>query len=488
MADLKIIFVDVCSSNLPSLGLAYLAAVLRKKLGIKNIKILQKKFINNLPEKIISERPDIVGYISFTPFMNALLKTAKEVAKNLDVPQIIGGPHISGIPEALPKEMEIGVIGEGEEIICELVKIFKQYGYFPKNKLYQVKGIVFRDNKLIRTEEREPIKDLDSLPIPTRDLLNIRGYFPSAIGVFPLKNINSSGILTSRGCPFHCIFCQPSALFKYRFCSAERVLREIEELIYKYDVNFIQVLEDQFLSNRQRFKVIVNQIIKRGLNKRVAFSISARADQLDDEICQLLKAMNVRFVCIGFESNSDPILKYLKNPTCSVTKNQRAVDLCKKNNLHIYGSFIFASPPETTEDMKKTYHFIKKNFMPMVEIQTLTPLPGTRIWDYAKERGLVSTNMNWDDLLLRVRQEKNKPWLCENVNQKEFFEFFNKFLWPLSWHYNQVMVDLSIKDFFSYQSIKKFRARPKKYLSAFKHTLVHFWRRKIVRGRGDFPN
>lgn len=490
MSNLKIIFVDVCSSNLPSLGLAYLAAVLRERLGIKDVKILQKKFIDDLPEKIISEKPDIVGYISFTPFMNPLLETARKVAEDSNIHQIIGGPHITGLPEALPSEMEIGVVNEGEETICELVEIFKQDGCFPLDKLHRVKGIVFYDqDDLIKTKKREPINDLNSLPMPARDLLNIKGYFPSTIDAFPFKDFKASGILTSRGCPFHCIFCQPAALFKYRFCSAERVLAEIEELVYKYNVNFIQILEDQFLSNRERFKTIVNQIIKRNLHKKAAFLVCARADQLDEEICQLLRNMNVRIVGIGLESGSDPILKYLKDSTCSVATNQRALDLCKKYNLYVYGAFLFGSPSETMEDMEKTYQFIKKNFAPMfIDVSTLTPLPGTGVWDYAEERNLVSYDMNWDDLLLRVREDKNKPWLCERVSREEFFKFFHEFIQPLGWHYHQIIADFSPKDLFSYQFIRKFRESPKKYLSAFKHTLIHFWRRKMLQGKGNFPD
>ena len=490
MRDIKIILVDANASNLPSLGLGYLAAVLRDWAKVKEVKIIQKKFNPNLVEAIVAENADLIGYISFTPFFKELMTIVREVKGRTNAYQIVGGPHITGIPESLPVEFALGVIGEGEKTICEIATLLQNSGQLLVDDLKKINGIVFRDgDQAVITEPRAPIGNLDELPMPARDLLDIDKFFPSTIGVFPLKDLNASGILTSRGCPFHCSFCQPSALNKYRACSAERVIMEIEELVNKYHVNFVQILEDQFLSNQKRFEKIAGEIIRKKLHKKAGFLICARAEQLIDEnTCKLLKKMNVKVIGIGFESASDRILKYLKNDFCSTELNDRAAKMCHKYGLNIYGSFIFGSPDETMADMEKTYQFLKDNFISMVEIQTLTPLPGTKIWQYALDRGLVSANMDWSHLMLRINSDDKQPWLCEHVTKDEFMNFFDAKVRPLSWHYNQIMVEFNPLDYCHLSAWKKIKKNPKKYLSAVKHTWVYFWRHKIKKGLGNFPN
>jgi len=476
---IKIIFVDTFTGPVPTLGLGYLAGALRKEFGDDEIeiKILQKKFENNLLKLIISEKPDIIGYISFTtPGMNYLVNLIKEVAgQNTSVIQIMGGPHITALPKSLLPEVRVGAIGAGEKTICHLVKIYQEKRDLSAEDLKKVPGIVFRDNngELIMTGRADFYDDFDEVPKPAWDLLNIKGFFPRTMGAFPLKFYRASSIMTSRGCPFSCIFCQEKVFNKYRHHSAKRVLEEIGELIEKYDVNFFDIRDDQFAADVKRLEDIVLGIEDKGFNKRAAFYCYLRADQVSDRVLVLMKRMNMVIVFIGFESGSDRILKYLKQQNCSVEINQRAYDLCKKHGIFVYGSFIFGSPPETMADMEKTYDFIGRNRMAVVTVQTLVTYPGTEIWDYALKRGLVSEEMDWDNLSLKVRgEDRDKPWLCENVSREEFYRFFKSKIDPIAWHYGQTVKNFSFLDLLRPDFFRFFVKQPKFYLSIFKHTIL----------------
>ncbi len=473
--NLKIILVDAYEGNIPSLGLAYLAAYVREKRGLKNIKILQKKFCPNLVEAILSEKADLVGYFSVTPGFDNLLKIIKEVRQNSSVLQIMGGPHLTALPESLPKEIDLAVAGEGEEVLAEIIDLLQKEHGLPKEELYKIKSLVFRDKgEIVKTSRGEGIKNLDEIPLPARDLLNITGYFPNLIRAFPTKTFRSSGMMTSRGCPYHCIFCQENVLSRFRSHTAERTVAEIQELVEKYQVNFIQIMDDQFLVNRERLKQIVDLVRIKGLHKKTAFYCYLRANQITEETAKLLRLMNVKLVFIGFESGSDRILKFLKDPSCSVEKNQQAYGLCRQNNIEVYGSFIIGSPQETMADVKMTYDFIRKNRMATAEVFILTPLPGTKIWDYAQEKGYLNlSNMNWNNFLIKMSERSDKKiWLAENINQDEYFKFYQQKIRPVLWHYLQTANSFSLKDLFNFHLWQKFFKKPKFYLSVFKQSII----------------
>ncbi|OGZ32598.1 MAG: hypothetical protein A3H00_01275 [Candidatus Portnoybacteria bacterium RBG_13_40_8] len=482
----KIILVDPYISSIPGLGLAYLAAYLRKYLQIKDIKILKRNLFPLLGKAIIGEEPDLVGYFSLTVGLDYTHQLIEEVAeKRPSTIQIMGGPHITALPESLSPQAQVGIIGEGEETLVQLVRLFQSYGSLPTNELSKILGIAFYEQgHLIKTDNRPLIMDLDSLPKPARDLLDIKSYYPVRLRAFPTKVYRSSCLMTTRGCPYRCVFCQEGKYGpRFRYHSASRVVEEIEELIEQYNCNYVEIQDDQFLCHKQRLRDIVSGVKSKGLEKKAAFYCYLRATQVDEEVICLLKEMNTRLVFIGFESGSDKILKYLKDKTCSVEINQRAYDLCSQHDIYVYGAFIFGSPLETMDDMEKTYQFMKKNPMALCEVSRLTPLPGTGIWDYAFKKGLVNPMMDFENLRVRVRDDNlNQLWLAENVTKEKFLEFFNKKVKPLAWRYSQAANDFKIIDLFNIEFIKIFIKNPKFYFSVFKRSLENIFYR-IFKGK-----
>jgi anaerobic magnesium-protoporphyrin IX monomethyl ester cyclase len=420
---LKVMFIDAIDYEatketfLPTLGLGYLASSLRKELGYNNVQI--KIVRGGIEQQIDKFRPDIIGITSLSNRYNRAMRCAK-IAKEYGLPVIIGGMHISVLPANLTSDMDVGVIGEGEETILELVKLFREKGNFDRNELENIDGVVFnRDNKLIVTNKRKLMEPLDSLPMPARDLFEI--------------NKECTYMFTSRGCPYGCTYCSSSRFWgKVRFFSAEYVVNEIEYLIKEYKVQHILLMDDLFVASKARVRQILDLLEEKDILGKVSFEMQTTSNLVDDELARLLKKMNVRNVSIGFESGCPTILEYLKAGRISIDDHLNAVKILRNHGLQVSGSFIIGSPKETREDFLQTLSFVKKNRLSGM-LLLLTPFPGTPVWDYAKERGLVSDYMDWNCLDLSFDLGKDKAIiLSEVLTRDEIYELF------LTWRKEQL--------------------------------------------------
>lgn len=396
----------------PPLGIGYLISVLREKFGKDSIEF---KVINGDLEKYIPEfKPDIVGISSVTMNYNIAKKQAK-TAKKYSIPVLIGGYHISVVPSSMTKDMDVGVIGEGEITICQLVELFMRKGSFDPKELKNIEGLIYwNDGKIKITERRKPIKDLNSLPLPSRDVLEMQNY---------------KYMFTSRGCPYRCVFCSSTRFWSgVRFFSAEYVFKEMKYLIESYNAKHIHFYDDLFAVDKQRIREIIRLLEEHGYLGNVTFSGHARANLMDDEMAELLKKIGFKAVAFGFESANEETLRYLKDKV-TVEDNKRAVSLVKKYGMRVHGSFIIGAPKETREQIMETFDFIKKNDFDEIFINILTPLPGTPLWDYEKSRGLVSDDMDWDKLKLKFADDyENALVVSEVLSRKEMKELFEMFL------------------------------------------------------------
>lgn len=279
----------------PNLGIGYLAGSIRKAFGNE----YEMKIVDRDIEKVLEEfKPDIVGIASTTKNFNVAKKCAS-IVKAKKIPVIVGGVHISTMPNNLNKNMDVGVIGEGEETIVELLKLYKSKNV-SVSRLKKIKGICFRDSKgkLIITKPRELIDPLDKIPMPARDLLDIKKH---------------TYMVTSRGCPYRCVFCSTSRFWKkVRAFSAEYVINEIKYLYDNYHVNFISLYDDLFIADISRIEKILTLLKKNNLLGKIKFSCSCRANLITPRAVQLLKEMNVVSVAMGLESGCKDTLRFLK--------------------------------------------------------------------------------------------------------------------------------------------------------------------------------
>ena len=366
----------------------YLAAYVEKYLGPGKFEF---RILNDGIEKeLASYKPDLVA-ISSVSYNYNFAKEYARIAKSFGLPVIIGGIHISYLPQCLTKDMDVGCIGEGEETFLELMRYYLEHGDFNPHGLGEIKGIVYYcKDELVKTPDRPFLRPLDMVPHPKRSL---KGYQ------------HTDTILTARGCPYRCVFCSTSRFWdKVRYASPEYVMEEIQELI-ENGTKIIKIYDDLFTFNKKRLKQIVDAIILNGFHRRVSFTCWCRADTVDPELVETIKSMNIVSVEMGLESGCERTMKYLKGNGI-IAKNWRAIELLKDAGIQANASFIIGVPDETEEEILQTYNFINKSRLDTVTVNTLTPFPGTPVWDYATKRNLVSDDMDWDSLSGIILSEK----------------------------------------------------------------------------------
>lgn len=394
-------------TSLRPLGLAYLASSLRADRAD-----LELEITHTCSSRLLDRfRPHMVGLSSVTQNFGLAARYAR-MCKDFGAYVIAGGVHITMLPESLTRDMDAGVLGEGEETMVEVVRLLAE-GNAGGADLKKVKGVVFHDpGGGIQSTGRRPLIDpLDRIPYPARDLL--------------YRRTGNIYLVSSRGCPFDCRFCASSSFWaKARSFSAGYVLDEIRSVAEAYRPSHISFWDDLFAADRKRLGEIAEGVNADGIAGRIAFSATCRAELVDEEIVGQLKGMNVVQVSMGLESGSNRILKSLKGGGASVEKNGRAVKLLVGAGIRPVGSFVIGAPEETVEDLERTLAFIREMPLARVGVFVLTPLPGTDLWNEAKAAGLVHDTMNWDDLAIDLDHNPRKIIMASRIPRRTLLRWY----------------------------------------------------------------
>jgi anaerobic magnesium-protoporphyrin IX monomethyl ester cyclase len=389
---------------------SYLAASAQDSLGPDQAKF--RLAVKSISHELDTFSPDLLGISAVSQNFGYALGYAAE-CKRRGIPVIVGGPHMSALPQCLSPEMDVGCIGEGEQTFVELLRLYLRHGEFRSEDLAQIKGVVYYDNgRLMRAPPRPLVESLDSIPPPDRSIIGYQRH---------------SYMFTSRGCPYRCRFCASSRFWKgVRFASAERVVAEISELAANGS-RMISFYDDLFIADKARLRKIGDLIVERELNKKVVFTCSCRANLVTEEVVRLLKRMNVVSVGMGLESGSDRTLAYLKGAV-TVRDNAAAINALKGAGIQANASFVIGAPYETQAEIMETYHFIRSSRLDFVDAYVLTPLPGTPIWEFAEQRGLVSNDMDWSRLDVNFERSWSKAiLLSQTLSRDEIVHLFRKF-------------------------------------------------------------
>ena len=377
---------DSSSSYMP-LGIAYIAAVLRD-FGHR-VTCIDSGCYNeeSILNKIEKNDTEIVGISFLTAYFLKAKKLGKHIKKSYpNIPIVVGGPHPSILPLEMIKEdwVDFVVIGEGEKTMLDLIEGLEKNG-----NLHQVDGLVFKQNgHVIKNKPRKPIENLDNIPFPARDLLDIENYLYCA-PEFPLP-APSLHIATGRGCPFRCIFCKPceDILFgkKHRKRSIDNIIEEIKHLVEKYNIRGLNIADDMI--EKRYLEELCDRIMKENLHKKLSIRVQNRADLLDETLVKKLKKSGCCTISIGLESGSQKILDFLRKDI-KVEKIEDAIKMCKKVGVMVAVGVMIGTPTETIEDLRKTVNFIKRNKPENCWVTYTNPILGSYLYDYARENGLL---------------------------------------------------------------------------------------------------
>ncbi len=375
---------------LPPLSLAYLTAVLEAEgVEVEILDFLASRYSPaRLRHALATFRPQIVGVTCVTMTYPRAARMLR-VVKTFDpaVVTVIGGPHVTFTAEETLRRApwtDIVVLSEGEDTIVELAAAVDC-----GRDLGEVAGITFRDGDTVTTTAPRPlIADLDRLPLPARHRLPLARY--QALGM-------PCTIITSRGCPYGCLFCSAHRMFgrRVRFREPGLVVDEIEQIRRDLGFHRINIVDDTFTANHRHAEAVCDEMLRRNLN--VDWSVYARVDNMTPDLAALMKRAGCNTVLFGIESADEGILRTI-GKGITPEDMRRGVAVAAGAGLGVYCSFIIGLPGESRQTLAASDAFageVNVDFGAEYGYHILSPLPGTDLYHRAADYGLRITSRDW---------------------------------------------------------------------------------------------
>lgn len=372
------------------MGVAYVSSAL-KNSGICNVYTHNLNTVENavgtLQSLIDTHQIDVVATGGLSVQFHAIREVV--VAAKTHKPDIItmvGGGYITSSPmvgmTAIP-EIDIGMVGEGEITICELMAALQDH-----RSLDAVKGIIYRTESggLSQTLPREVNRDLDSIAFPDYDGFDFASTLKYAPVNYGIYNKRAAVLITSRGCPFNCTFCFHPQGDNYRSRSLDNVFAELDWLVGKYDIKSVLILDELFGGNDRRLKEFCHRIKKYNLQ----WWVETRVQFATEENLRLMKECGCVQILLGIENVNDTILQSMKKHI-TVEEIESALANAYRVGISAPGVLIFGDPAETEETAEKTIQWWKEHPEYNIVLTTVQVYPGSQIWNYAIESGRLPT-------------------------------------------------------------------------------------------------
>jgi len=373
---------------IPPMGLLYIASYLRKqghsvylfdtnefiwrvykRFGIKSI--INSFLMREIKEKIKEIKPDFIGFgITFSLYLDLIKELIHGIRRSFsDIPVAVGGANVSSNPSLFMDCADYVVSGEGELILDKILK-----------------RKIPVDCKLFSPEKNT---ELDNLPHPAVDLLNLDIYFDS-VHVMPIHGISALRrwfpMITSRGCPYDCIFCSIHSTmgYKWRPRSVENVMDELGILVHKYGIKDILFEDDNISFSAERFYNMCDHIIRGNYKINWYVPNGLRFDTLNKDLLTIMKASGCQEIWIALESGEEETLRNIIKKPIDLNKARKIISLCKEIDIRVSCFFIIGFPGETTNNIYNTLNFIKELRsigMYRYELSFAAPIPGTKLYD-----------------------------------------------------------------------------------------------------------
>lgn len=372
----------------PPLGLMYLAAYLRAKSAV-DIRIICQEVdgCSNgaLVKTAVDYSPDIVGLSCMTPYAQDLPEIT--LAMRAAMPKvriILGGPHISAFREQAFEftAADAAVIGEGEltfEMFIEAVK--------NASGLDTIPGLLWRDEQgsvIVNAGNAPIIEELDSLPVPAYDLIDLSKYW-RVQSMPPIPTQHYISLLSSRGCPYGCIWCHNIFGRHFRAHSPQRMVEEVKQSIKRYHINEVEFMDDCFNLKRSRVVEFSDLLLKECGRVNLAFPNALRTDILDQTVVEALVEAGMFFTCLALESAS-PRIQHMTKKNLDIQKFLKGVELVTARKVFTQGFMMLGFPGETGEEMQTTIDVAANSKLHLGSFFMVTPYPNTPIYEYAKDR------------------------------------------------------------------------------------------------------
>jgi radical SAM superfamily enzyme YgiQ (UPF0313 family) len=357
-------------------------------------------------KQISVEKWDVIG-IGGLSSMYKDIKKLLMICRKLNPQALIvcGGGFITYLPDKIMKfnpEIDIGCIGEGEDTWRDILRTVDTKNW------KKVRGICYReDGQIVYTEPRPLIPNLDVIPYPAYDLMDMDSYFKYSSSMwFPGGFWNSKrriNFVTERGCPRQCTFCTHNGMNRWdqeamlgkerlrmldkeagfqavtRFYSAEYIVNHSKYLLERYNIDYICLLDENLTSYPKRVHEFCDLWIKEGLHKKIKLGTSGDAPSITSDVIRHMKEAGFVYISVGGESGSDKVLKQDIQKGVTVAHNQKAIEIMKEGGVEPHMTFMVGNPNEDINDVLETVSFFIKNDA-VVNPFICTPYPGTKIF------------------------------------------------------------------------------------------------------------
>lgn len=430
------------SSIVPPLSIAYLSASLRSNgFSITNIDAVGEGIgnISKVPQsahmeyqglsiegilKRIHPSTKVLGVSCMFslewPFTRRIIK---EIKRNFsDIKIIAGGEHVTALPEFVLsdcKEIDIVVLGEGEETIVDLATCLER-----DRNVEEVNGIVYRSGgKFTRTAPRDRIKKIDDICWPAWDLVPINTYLDLKLSHGPYRG-RAMPILASRGCPYNCAFCSNAKMWhrSYIARSPIDVVNEIKHYIDKYKIKCIEFYDLTPIIKKSWIMEFCDLIIDNNLNFSWQISGGTRTEAIDEEVIVKVKKAGCQYLGFAPESGSPAVLKQIRK-RLNLQRMVNLIKIAKKHKIATRTNFVIGFPNDTRRQIYQTLFFqMKLAFFGVLDspIFEFTPYPGSEYFEFLLHKGVIPglDDEYFESLGLNL-QLKNKKSYCENVGTYE---------------------------------------------------------------------
>jgi radical SAM superfamily enzyme YgiQ (UPF0313 family) len=360
------------------LGLAAYAERAGHSADVLDLEVEDVDGYDGLVQKIRDSGAQLIGITITTPIYPLVVETARELRKRLDLPIVVGGAHVTALGlDAFDSQFDFAVANEGHETLVELMEALEG-----KRELSTVMGLMYRENGEARFNgKREFVKNLDDLPLPAWDKVDLQKYqfVVAGKGLIPVCTIE-----LSRGCPYKCIFCSEpmNTGQKLRKRSPNNFVDQVEYAKKRFGITHFNIIDSVLTINRKLIEATCQELIDRKLD--ITFEGQTRADLVDEDLLRLMKRAGLRKICFGVESANKEVLRLMKK-ACDLDTVRKAFAWCEKLDIRNHVGLMMGSAGDTKKSIMETAWFARSlkqiRYAPM---GIAVPYPGTALYEYAR--------------------------------------------------------------------------------------------------------